>query len=235
MKRVFLFLILGLACMAGVTGCGEENKEPGNVPLTGITTDRDEKGISLNVRYGTASDNMKFYPVPLNATDVDFSLSSANTSIAVIEETALGESRVTVLKPGSTFVTVSSGKVKKEIPVTGRFDVTSLDTIRLELEIEPVSGTDSTMTFAVSVGDIVRVKATPSPQNANTDTTDYVIFDWKSSNPSVATVEEDAETTTAIDKFGIITVVGTGEARITITCGKAKRAKTVIISVATGE
>jgi uncharacterized protein YjdB len=227
MKRVFLFLVLGLACTIGMTACSEEDKEPGNVPLTEINTDRND-GISVNVRYGSAIANVRYYPVPANATDVNFKLTSADPSVATVLETSLGVSQVTVLKPGSTIVTISSGNVTKEIPITGRFDVTLVDTIRLELEIVAESGTDSTMTFVVPVGDVVQVKATPNPQNANTDTDDYVTFDWTSNNPNVATVVEDPETTKAVDKIGQITVTGTGEARITVSCGE-KRAKTIII------
>jgi hypothetical protein len=223
MKRVFLFLILGLACTIGMTSCSEEDKEPGNVPLTEITVpegvwEEDGTAISLDVRYSEAFRNIKFAPVPANATDVNFKLTSADPSVATVLETALGAAQITVLKPGSTVVTISSGNVKKEIPVIGRFDVTLVDTIRLEFEIVPESGTDSTLTFVVPVGDVVQVKASPHPQNANTATVDYVIFDWKSNNPNVATIVEDAKTTTAVDKIGTITVVGTGEAWITISC-----------------
>jgi uncharacterized protein YjdB len=232
MKRVFLFLILGLACTIGMTSCGDENIEPGNVPLTEITTNR-EDGISVNVRYNTASANMKFNAVPPNANDVNFQLSSADPSVATVEETALGECTVTVLKAGSTVITIRSGNVTKEIPVTGNIEVTSPTEIRLELEdIEPESGTDSTMVFTVPVGNTVEVKANPYPQNANTATEDYVVFDWKSSNTNVATVVEDATTKTAIDKLGTITVVGIGEARITISCGDLKAKYIVIKGVA---
>jgi uncharacterized protein YjdB len=235
MKKVFLYFILGLACTIGMTGCGEENKEPGDVPLTGITADRDD--ISLNVRYSSASDNVRYAPVPANATDVRFVVSSKDPSVATVEETALGTARVTVLKTGSTAITITSGSVTKEIPVTGRFDITALTEIRLELpDREPEAGTDSTMTFSVPVGEVVEVKATANPRNANTATTDYVVFDWTSNNQTVATVAEDADMTEEIDKTGKITVTGAGEARITIswsgTIGgepTVVKAKTIII------
>jgi uncharacterized protein YjdB len=84
------------------------------------------------------------------------------------------------------------------------------------------------MVFKLSVGEIMQVKASANPRNANTATADYVTFDWKSDNTSVATVEEDAETHTAVDKTGKITIVGKGKARVTVSCGDVK-AKIIII------
>jgi uncharacterized protein YjdB len=226
MKRVFLFLALGLICIISVTNCDDNDLNIGEVPLTGITADRES--ISRNVRYTLGYDNVKYYPVPANATNVAFKVESKDPSVATIMETALGTAQVTVLKPGSTVVVISSGGVTIEIPVTGVLEVTKLTEVRLELDIEPVDGTDSTLIFVVPVGGIVQVKASPYPQNANTETADYVTFDWTSDNTNVATVEEDASTTTAVDKIGAITVVGTGEAKITVKCGDIK-AKTIII------
>jgi uncharacterized protein YjdB len=237
MKKIFLFLILGLACTIGMTGCSEEDKEPGNVPLTAITVDRES--VENNVRYSPAAENVRFYPVPANATDVDFKMASADPSVATVEVTALGEGRITILKAGSTVVTVSSGQVKKEIQVKGRFDVERLTEIRLELDKEITTETDSTLTLTLPVDDILEVKATPDPRNANTATADYVTFDWTSDNTNVATVTEDAATATAIDKTGKIKVTGTGTAKITISSaldekdGDGKniviKAKTIII------
>ncbi|MDR0566194.1 MAG: hypothetical protein LBG47_04035 [Prevotellaceae bacterium] len=229
MKRIFLLLISALACTIGMTGCGEENKEPGNVPLTDITTDRAD-GISLNVRYGEASANVKFYPVPPNATDVKFMLTSADDSVATIRETKLGEAVVTVLKPGATTVTIASGNVTKDIAVTGRSDVTALAEIRLETDSAPAEGTDTTLIFNLPVSKAIKVKASANPRNANTDANDYVTFTWKSSKPTVATVAEDAETTKAVDKTGTITAIAKGEAEITISCGEIK-AKRIIVKV----
>lgn len=231
MKKIFLFLIVTLACTIGMTSCGEDDIEPGNVPLTEITTDRDD-GISLNVRYGEASDNIKLYPVPPNATDVNFKLTSADPTVATVEETALGESRITVLKPGSTTVTIASGSVTKEIAVTGRWDVTALEEIRLDFgNKNPASGSDTTLIFNLAVHDSIQVTASANPRNANTDTTDYVTFIWKSSKSSVATtVTEDEGTKTEIDKKGVIKAVSTGVDTVVISCGEIKT-KDIIIHV----
>jgi uncharacterized protein YjdB len=214
MKRVFLFLILGLACTIGMTSCSEEDKEPGNVPLTAITVDKEF--VKNNVRYNPAVENVRFYPVPANATDVDFKMTSADPSVATVELTAVGEGRITILKADSTVVTVSSGQVTKEIKVKGHFDVDTLTEIRLELDKEISVETDSTLTLILPVGDVIDVKASANPRNANTLDTDYVTFNWKSSNTSVATVAEDAGMAKAIDKTGKITVTGKGKAEITI-------------------
>jgi hypothetical protein len=234
MKKVFLFLISGLVCTISMTSCSEENKGPGNVPLTDIRVDKES--VEGNVRYDAASERIEFFPIPANATDVDFKLASADQSVATVESPSLGEGRITILKAGTTVVTVSSGQVTKEITVEGYIGVTPLVDIRLELDKEIDTETDSTLILVLPVGDVVEVIATADPRNANTETADYVTFDWKSSNTSVATVEVDATTVTAIDKTGKITVVGTGEAKITIRCAEEDdeedeyiKAKTIII------
>jgi hypothetical protein len=141
--------------------------------------------------------------------------------VATVAETALGEGRVTVVGRGSTVIRVSSGGVTKEIPVTGRWDVAYLEDIRLVLttDEEPTGGSDTTIIYTtLSVGDVIDVKASANPRNANTSETDYITFDWKSDNTSMVTITEDAATKNESDKFGTITINSTGTANITISC-----------------
>jgi uncharacterized protein YjdB len=227
MKRVFL--ILALACTISMTSCKEDEKGPGNVPLTDINIEEGKESVKGDVRYGKATVTVKFSPVPANATDVDFKWDSKNTSVATVEETKLDEGTITILKADSTIVTISSGQVTKEIKVKGEISVIPLVGIRLELDKAIESETDSTLTLVVPVGDIVNITATPNPVNANTTTTDYVTFVWTSNKPDIATVVENAETKTEINKTGAITAISTGEAKITISNGNIK-AKTIIIT-----
>jgi uncharacterized protein YjdB len=217
MKKVFLYLVLLLICTVSITGCDDNDLNIGDVPLTDIKIEKGD-AISVNARYDSVKgQEIQVSPVPANATDVNFEWSSDDTSVAIVTESEPGKVLVTVCKVGSTIIRVSSGKVTKEIPVVGKFDVTKLDEIRLELDEEPTAGSDSTMVFDnVSVGDVLQVKASANPRNANTETADFVIFDWKTSNPAVATVKEDEATKEDVDKIGTITIVGKGKAEITI-------------------
>jgi uncharacterized protein YjdB len=218
MKKVFL--ILGLACTIGMTSCGDDDKEPGNVPLTDIRIDRES--IKENVRTGAVKVTLKVYPIPANATDVDFKWESKDANVATAGPGVnLGEGEVTILSSGSTVVTVRSGQVSKDLPVEGFIDVTSLTGLRLTMIGTDATGAPATVTLANSdttavprntvewtVGDVVKVNSVPDPINANTATYDSVNFTWASSANNVATV----------DKTGKITVVGEGYATITVKC-----------------
>jgi uncharacterized protein YjdB len=227
MKKVFL--ILGLACTIGMTSCGDENKEPGNVPLTDITIDR--PSIRENVRTGAIEVTVKVSPVPANATDVDFKWESKDASVATAAPGAnLGEGQVAVLSAGSTVVTVRSGQVSKDLPVAGFIGTVALVELRVTMpgegENDPAvvlavvdsvaksakgdgwekSAKGETITTLV-VGDNLQLTATPNPINANTETANAPLtFVWSSSDNNVAT----------IDQTGKITVTGTGSAEITV-------------------
>jgi uncharacterized protein YjdB len=227
MKKVFL--ILGLACIIGMTSCGEDDKEPGNVPLTDIRIDREF--VRENVRNGAVEVTVRVYPIPANATDVDFKWESKDASIATAVPAAnLGEGKVTVLSADSTVVTVRSGQVSKELPVEGYINVTSLTGVRLTMIGTDATGAPATVTLADSdttavprntvewtVGYVVKVTAVPDPINANTLTYDSVNFTWESSAINVATV----------DQTGNITVIGEGYATITVKCVEYNTIKAV--------
>jgi uncharacterized protein YjdB len=208
MKRILLFLLLGLVCTVYMTSCENDNTGPGEVPLTDIDVDR--TSISENVRYGAVEvTNVRVKPIPANATDVDFKWESQNTAIATVVEDGLGVGRVTVLSSGTTVVTVRSGNVSKQIQVTGHIDVTELEGIILTVQGYEL-GTDSTV--VAHVGETVTALALPNPINANTETANEVTIVWASNNTDVATV----------DQTGKITVVGTGAATITVSCGNVE-------------
>jgi uncharacterized protein YjdB len=205
MKKILLFLLLGLAGTLGMTSCENDNDAgPGEVPLTDIRVDR--TSISENVRYGSVDvANVRVYPIPANATDVDFKWESQNTAIATAIADDLGVGRITVLSSGTTVVTVRSGNVSKQIQVEGRIDVTKLEGIVLMVQGYEF-GADSTI--VADVGAVITAIALPNPVNANTAESDNVTLVWTSSSNAVARVNQNGE----------ITVVGKGSAVITVSC-----------------
>jgi hypothetical protein len=206
MKKVFLFLITGLVCTIGMTSCDNGyGKEPGDVPLTDITSNK--VSISENVRHGSVAVRVTLDPVPANATDVDFKWETQDANVATAAPgTILGEGYVTVLKAGTTVVTIRSGQVSKNIQVEGYIQVEPLTGIRLTV-VDYEFGVDSTL--VLPVGDIVTVIALPYPINANTLTSDNVTLVWNSSNENVAKVDPIT---------GEVTVTGAGKSVITISC-----------------
>lgn len=154
------------------------------VLVTGIDSERGT--IELNVGY-TAT--LKAKVTPDNATNKKLTWSSANTAIATVDSN--GE--VKGISEGQTIVTVASAEnpeIKKEITVI--VNAVHAESIALTLaknEIDVGENTTST------------VKFTPD------DTTNKAVK-YVSSNPAVATVDENT---------GAITGVGAGKATITAT------------------
>lgn len=217
MKKVFLFLIIGLVCTIGMTSCDNGyGKDPGDVSLTEIKSNRES--IRENIRTGPVEVTVSLDPVPANATDVDFKWESQDPSVATAGPGAnLGEGKVTILKIGSTVVTVRSGQVSKEIQVEGYIHVEPLIGIRWSVVINNESITLSPL--VLPVGSTVNVLALPDPVNANTLESDNLTLVWESDNANVAKV----------DQTGKITVTGKGTATITISCVEYKDISTEIV------
>ncbi|MDR0385014.1 MAG: hypothetical protein LBH60_02945 [Prevotellaceae bacterium] len=222
MKRILLFLILGLACTVYMTSCENDNAGPGEVPLTEISVNVADDIISENVRYDSVTVTVNVSPVPANATDVNFQWTTKDPTVAFIKpEEELGVRKIIVCKEGETVIAVSSGSVEKEIKVIGRFDIIELDTIKLT-----VPNLKADTTVDVTVGDIINATAFPEPLNANTRTSDTVALVWSSNNEAVATVEQNG------NQYGEITVVGKGEAVITVSCDDYEKVKVKFTVVA---
>ena len=107
MKKLFLFLVVVLACTIGMTSCGDDDK---SVPLTGITVA--PKTIKQPVG---GQQKVTVTAVPANATDVTYTWTSQNTNVATVDATGL----VVIVGVGSTTVTVSGGTVSETISVEG--------------------------------------------------------------------------------------------------------------------
>jgi uncharacterized protein YjdB len=158
--------------------------------------------------------NVTLNPVPANATDVDFKWESQDPSVAAAAPGAnLGGGKITILKVGSTVVTVRSGQVSNEIPVEGYIYVEPLIGIRLTV-VDHEFEADSI--FVLPVGYTATVIALPDPINANTLTSENVTLEWKSDNENVAKPDPANSQ---------ITVTGKGKATITISCVEYNKIK----------
>ncbi|MDR1169553.1 MAG: Ig-like domain-containing protein [Prevotellaceae bacterium] len=196
MKRVFLFSLMTLVCI-GMASCGDKEDE-GGVPLTGITVSPPSLSLTVNnMMQLTAT------PVPGNATGVSFEWSSANESVATVDQTGL----VTVLKLDSTVVTVRSGSISTDVPIKGV--VRTVDLVGIDIKAANVV---VTAPIVLPLDDSVRLIAAPVPENATN-----VTLAWTSADTEVATV----------DPTGLVTITGIGSTTITVTSGTVSKSVNV--------
>jgi hypothetical protein len=182
MKKVFLFLVLALACTVGMTSCGDDDK---SVPLTGITVA--PKTIKLPVG---GLQKVTVTAVPANATDVTYTWTSQNTNVATVDAIGL----VTITGVGSTTVTVNGGTVSETISVEGLINsLTITDADGNTTGTYPYNGSPITFTLT----------ATTVPAGAAVTPT------WTSSSSTVTVVAGSnglsAEVTIAGDGNAVIT------------------------------
>jgi uncharacterized protein YjdB len=183
MKKVFMFLTL--ACLVGMASCSKD--DDGGKTLTEIKV----QPTSISLVKGN-SQKVTATPVPSDAPGVTFTWASANTSVA----TVANDGTVTAVAVGTTTVTVSSGPVKTDIPVTVLTDEVPL----VSIGVEPT-------TVSLPVDDSVTIVTTKSPTDAT-----GVEFTWTSANEEIATV----------DVTGKIKIVGVGETKVTVSFGSVK-------------
>jgi uncharacterized protein YjdB len=189
MKKVFMFL--ALACLVGMTSCGKD--DDGGKTLTAITVQPTSISLVKN-----QSQKVTATPVPSDATGVTLTWTSADPNVATVDH----DGRVTAVEVGTTTVSVSSGSVKTDIPVTVLTDVVQLISI----------GVPET-TIPLPVDDSVTIVPTKNPPDAT-----GVEFTWTSANEEIATV----------DATGKIKIVGVGETTVTVSFGSVKTDITVI-------
>jgi uncharacterized protein YjdB len=132
-----------------------------------------------------------YVAVPANATGVSFTWTSADESIATVDQTGL----ITITGVGTTTVTVTGaapgGSKSKGVAVVG-----TIKSIAITDEDGNISG-------ILLPGSSTRLTATFVPADAE------VMPEWRSSNPEVATV----------DQTGVATVISLGSATIYATVG----------------
>ena len=182
--RLRLGMILLACCLAlGLAGCGVD------ISNIGLPSDLVlEKGESqlLEIQYGT-EDDVSTAEVAKAAEKLTLVWSSSDEAVATVDETG----NVTAVGAGTADITVtledgnisSACVVQVVVPAEG---VTAPETLNLE-----VNGENTAQ---------LNAKAMPE------DATD-VTFTYESSNPEVATVDEN----------GVVTAVANGEADITVT------------------
>lgn len=182
--RLRLCSLLLACCLAfGLTGCGVDITSVGLPESMQL-----EKGetTQLTVDFG-AQDGATEEAIAKAAEKLTLVWSSSDEAVATVDETG----KVTAVGAGTAEITValedgnisSTCEVKVVVPAEG---VTAPETLNLEVNGENTAQLD--------------VKATPE------DATD-VTFTYESSNPEVATVDEN----------GVVTAVANGEADITVT------------------
>jgi uncharacterized protein YjdB len=197
MKRIFLFIAIGLVCLTGITSCEDktgDTEEKNVIALTGITLNPTSLTIPNN---GTAQ--ITATPVPANATGVWFIWSSADPSVATVYQD--GTVYIKKYKATPTTITVKSGSVEATVEVLSKREpMTKIivdDSIRLPI-----------------IGSVQQIVATYEPAN----TTDLLI--WTSSNPNVATVDSVGRVTAVSEGTTNVTVKGGDiEATIVVSIG----------------
>ncbi|MDR1501854.1 MAG: Ig-like domain-containing protein, partial [Prevotella sp.] len=185
MKKVFLFLVLGLICTIGMISCGEDDKVGGDVALTSIPVNPP----SLSLVVG-GQQQVTATAVPKEATGVSFKWSSSDEDVATVSQNGI----VVAKAVGTATITVESGNVKETVPVTVTAEVIPLVSISVNRP-----------KITKAVDDTAQVIVSATPPNAS-----GVTYTWASANKDVATVD----TTGIITIKGVgtttITVSGTG-------------------------
>jgi uncharacterized protein YjdB len=196
MKRVFLFSLMALVCLWGITSCGDKDDE--SVALTSITV----SPTSLNLLVGSMQ-QLTATAVPGNATGVAFAWSSNNEAVATVGASGL----VTAAGLGSAVITVSSGSVSATVPVTVVMEAIPLVSINTRVENEAVDA------LTLPLDGTVTVTAAPVPANAT-----GVVFVWTSADEEVATVDQTGLITiTGVGATTVTVTSGTVSKTINVT------------------
>ncbi|MBR0575076.1 Ig-like domain-containing protein [Proteiniclasticum sp. BAD-10] len=161
-------------------------------PLLAISAD----DIMIN-KNETSKIQLFYYPY--DATDLKTTTYlSSNSNIATVNENGY----VTGISPGETTVTVSNGNTKKDVKIK----VTSV--------LESITLNKTTISGSKNASELLVVNFSPL------DTTDDKTITWSSSNPAIASV----------DNNGLVSFVSKGIATITATVGNYAAKCTVIVT-----
>ena len=168
------------------------------IGATGIT-------VAPTTRTLTVGDNFTITPTvaPANATDKSVTWSSSNPAVATVDTTG----KVTALSSGTTTITATTNN--------GGYKATC--TVTVSPVVINVTGITVIPTaYTMNAGEDYFINAVVTPVNA----TDQGIT-WSSSNPTIATVNED----------GIVTALKAGIATITATTNDGGYKATCVITV----
>ena len=140
------------------------------------------------------------YVSPSNATDKTVTWTSSDTSVATVAQNG----RVMALAPGDVVITAQSGDVSATCSIRVRPSYIPVETITLNK-----TSIELTETF------FERLSATITPDDATDQT-----MTWSSSNPEVASVDQN----------GIVRALKEGSATITVVAGEASAQCSVLVN-----
>jgi hypothetical protein len=193
--KSFLSVVAGAAFALCLAGCGKEDdvQPDAKVALTSINVTPAQVLLTVG-----GTQQLTPAAVPADASEVNFKWTSASTAVATVSANGL----VTAVALGATTVTVTSGSVKKDVPVT--------------VSDKPLTAfTVAPTEINASLGDeAVQLTITRTPADG------VGAFTYASGNDAVATVSAD----------GLVTIVGAGTTTITVTSGDLEP-QTVAVTV----
>lgn len=203
-KGTFLSVLVPLALLLAC------EKQPGTVPVTGITISPD----SVEITDGE-SVTLTATITPSDATDQKVLWSSSSPNITVSNGTVKAS-----FKPGSPTTTVNGKLVLGHGTITAKTEdggKTAKCKVTVLAKTVAVTGVSLTETsLQLKKGDTHTLKANVQPSDA-TDKT----VKWTSSDTAVATVDQD----------GTVTAVGGGNAKITASAGGVSATCSVSVTV----
>ena len=162
---------------------GGEEDGPKVINVSSITLDREEATIHLG-----SSLTLVATVRPENATDASVTWDSSNKSVATVEDGV-----VTPIKEGLTIITAKAGS---------RVTSCSVKVLAALVPLESVSLDKTELTIEVEQS--ASLVYTLNPTNADVES-----LEWKSSDPSIASVEDGVVTGLAVGKTDVtITVNG---------------------------
>jgi hypothetical protein len=183
-KKLFFSMLAGTVLVLFLAGCGDKENEEPKIALKSINVSPAGE-VALIIG---ETQQLTATAEPENASDVNFQWTSANAAIATVSSglvTAVGE--------GTTTVTVTSGSVKTDIPVT----VTAAAPDLVSFTVTPAQ-------LNLKAGDEpVQLEVQKTPVNAGGS------FTYESGNTGIVTVSAT----------GLVTIVGSGLTTVTVTSG----------------
>lgn len=178
-----------------------------NAALTSETNAAGDKVDALYMASGTSPVSIKASLNPVNTSDT-CSWSIADSNIATIEETAVsqGESTLTVtpVKTGSTKITLTCGKLTKDINVYVKVPVTNF-----QASTGISSPTSSADAISIALGTTEQITVSSSYDKKYSDN------DWKLNGDTILFASSD-EKIARVDANGLITPVAEGQCLITV-------------------
>lgn len=165
------------------------NKEVESVSITGSNEVTVGSTVVLSANFN-----------PADATDKSVTWSSSNPSIATVDSNG----NVKGLKPGTVTITVTTANGKtstKNLTIREKKSNTTTSSKPTSNKVTTVNPTGVTIsgTKTVYVGNTIRLTATVSPSNASNKK-----VTWTSSNPAIATVDQNGNVKGV--KAGIVTI-----------------------------